>query len=172
MEKEEKSKDKEVEKTYIEWEAPEHDYNEKSSDWLWITAIITMAMFFVSIILGNILFGLIILLSGFSITMHAVKKPDIIKFKIGPHGIQIKDRFFDYKNLESFWINYKDDNSDNSNEVGKELLIKTKKTLSSTLSVMTGEIDPEIIEDYLSNFLVIEEIDKPLHMSITEILKI
>ena len=64
------------------------------------------------------------------------------------------------------------ENKSHTHKNGEELIIKSKKTLSPILTIMTGDADPDEIEDYLSDFLTIEKVEKPLSMVIMEMLKI
>lgn len=148
----------------IEWKAPEFEYREKTPDWFWVLGIITLALVFSVVILGNIMLGIMVGLSGFTLALYGAKKPGMVNFKIGPRGIRIKDKVYDYENLQSFWINYNPPRK-------KELIIESKKTFMPHIKIALGEEDPEKIRGYLLRFLKEEKIEESLTETIAEILR-
>jgi hypothetical protein len=52
----------------LEWQAPEYIHTEKTGDWYWIVGIISVSIFLISAILGDIIFGLLVLVSTFALS--------------------------------------------------------------------------------------------------------
>lgn len=149
----------------IEWQVPEYEFHQKSPDWFWALGIITIALFFSAIFLRSFLFGILTLLAGFSIALYGARRPSIVSFGVGPRGMQIGDRIYNYEDLKSFWVNY-------NPPYKKELIIESKKTFMPHIVIMLGDTDPEKIRDYLLQFLKEEKIEESLMMTIARLLKI
>ncbi len=147
----------------IGWKAPEFEYREKTADWFWIVGIATIALIVLAFIFENILLGILAALGGFSVSLYGAKKPKMVSIKIGPKGIQIGDRMFDYENLESFWINYDPPQK-------KELIVKSKKTFMPHIKIMLQDENPKKIRDFLLGFMNEEKIDESLTTTIMNII--
>ncbi len=148
----------------MEWKAPEYEYREKTPDWFWILGIITLALAFAAVMLDNAPLGILIGLAGFSLALYGAKRPEIVTFRIGPKGVKVKDKIYEYENLESFWINYDPPRK-------KQLIIRSKKTFMPHIKIMLGEEDPEKIREYLLQFIKEEKIEESFTEIISEILK-
>lgn len=148
----------------IKWSAPEFEYREKTADWFWIVGIATVTLIVLAFLFKNILWGILAAIGGFSIALYGAKKPAIIKFEIGPKGVEVDGRMFDYENLESFWINYDPPRK-------KELIIKSQKTFMPYVKIMLKNENPEKIRDYLLQFLDEEKIEESLTATIMEIMR-
>ena len=70
-----------MQQSQLEWRAFEHEHIHKSSDWFWALGIIAIAGAVTAIIFNNILFAIIILVGAFTLSVHAVKKPNLVKKK-------------------------------------------------------------------------------------------
>ncbi len=111
----------------LEWEAPEHEHKERSSDWFWVTGIITFAIILVSIIVGNIIFAILVLVSTISLTIFINKKPENLKLSITEDGVQRENMFYPFDTLESFWID--------TDHPHNKIIIKSKKMLMPLIIV-------------------------------------
>src|SRR3989339_740914 len=88
----------------ISWETIEYLHREKTNDWYWIVGIITVSVALIAIILNNVIFAILIIVSSFTLSLFASKKPEIITIEIGETGITVGKNNYPYKELESFWI--------------------------------------------------------------------
>jgi hypothetical protein len=149
----------------IEWKAPEYEFHQKSTDWFWALGIITIALCVSAFFLHSFLFGLLALLAGFSLALYGARRPNIVSFSVGPRGVGIGNKIYDYENLKSFWLNY-------NPPYKKDLIIESKKTFMPHITVMLGDADPEKIRKYLLQFLKEEKIEESLMMLIARLLKI
>ena len=150
----------------MEWEAFEHIYQEKTADWFWAVGIIVIGITVTAILLGNLLFAVLILISGFALVISAVKKPDLVRFGITERGITIEDTLYPYTTLESFWIE--------EPEAGigpAKLLIKSEKLFMPHIVIpLTDEIDTEILRDLLLEVMKEEEHHEPAAQKLMEYL--
>lgn len=148
----------------ISWQAPEFIHYEKTSDWYWGLGIITLALLIGAILLGNFLFGILLLIGGFSLSLYGAKKPDTVQFIIDSRGITINKNLYTYDNLNSFWIN-------NLNPEKEELLIESKKTFMPQISIALDNVNSENVRQYLLKNLKEEKKELSLTTAIAKILR-
>lgn len=148
----------------IEWKAPEYHYHEKDSNWFWVLGIIALALMLAALILESFLFAALIIISGFTVAIYGVRRPHNIKFTLDPRGILVGEKLYDYESISHFWIEYTPPNR-------KELLIVQKKTFSSVITIMLEDADPELIRDYLLQYLKEEKIEEPLAISLSRFIR-
>ena len=146
----------------IKWRALEYVYKEKRPDWFFAVGIIALALVIASIIWGNILFSIFIILSVITLFMYAVKKPRSIQCEINKDGIFIDKTHYLYEALDSFWV-------DKAGGQAK-LIIKPKKIFLSYIMISIGDKNPKEIHDYLKKHLKEEEQLEPLSHKIMEYL--
>lgn len=139
----------------INWEAFEYEYKPRSADWFWVVWILALGISFTAYFFSNTLFGIFILISAFSISIFASRKPNLIKISLTPKKIIIANKEIDYEDLESFWI-----------ENTKILLKSIKKTSPYIIIPLNSEIDIREIKEYLLEYL--EEVES--HESFFQIL--
>jgi len=125
----------------ISWKAPEHMHTEKSADWYWITGIISVTLAFISILLGNIVFAILIIVGVSTMTLYSIKNPRQIRIELTQTGVQIQDTLYTYANLESFWIEQK--------ELVPRILFKTTKKIAPYVTVLLGDANPDEVRDEL-----------------------
>src|SRR3989344_6511263 len=88
----------------ISWEAPEYIYKKKTADWYWIVSIITLSIAIISIILNNLIFAILIIVSSFTLSLFAGRKPGLISVEINRLGLSVGKTRYSYDALDSFWI--------------------------------------------------------------------
>ncbi|MBV22419.1 MAG: hypothetical protein CMI57_02920 [Parcubacteria group bacterium] len=151
-----------MQQSQLEWRAFEHEHIHKSSDWFWALGIIAIAGAVTAIIFNNILFAIVILVGAFTLSVHAVKKPNLVNFKISERGIIIDNTLHPYSSLESFWV------EDESEQTSPKLLIKSKKLLAPHIIIPIENASPNDIRDYLLEYLAEEEDSESLAQKIVE----
>lgn len=152
-----------MERRKIKWEAPEHAHREKGNDWFWALGIIALAASFASVIMGNVLLGLLIIISAFVLALHANKEPRIMEIEIRESSVRVDKRVYPYNNLESFGINM-------DNEEEPVLIFKSEKMLMPYISVFVDLEDVEEVRDYLSERLPEEDHDVGLIQRLVDFL--
>lgn len=130
----------------ISWTELEFPHHERSSDWYWIYGIVVVIGALIAIILNNILFGIFILLAGGIVGVFASKRPDEITVTISRKGIQLEDKLYTYRSIDSFWI-------DETNEERPKLLLELDETLALQVVIPIGDVDLEDLRDYLEQYI-------------------
>ncbi len=144
----------------ITWQAPDHEHGHKNPDWFWAIGIIAASIAVVSVISGNTLFALFILLSAVTLFIHAIKKPRIIQFSIQKEGVSIGTTFFPYDILESF---------DATKHKDRPFVIfKSKKTFTPYIIVPLEEEKQTEIREYLLQYLPEQALEIPPSHRIVE----
>ena len=90
--------------TKLEWSALEYEEKERGKDWFWALGVIVVAGSAASFIYGNYFFGLFLIISGGLLAIFAIKKPDTVFYELNEKGLKIRNRFFPYENIKSFWV--------------------------------------------------------------------
>ena len=144
----------------IYWDAPEHFHTEKNNDWYWAVGIITITAVVLCFIFNDVIFGLLIIVSAFTLVVHATKKPRIIHCEINDRGVVVNDILYPFLNLESFWIDAED--------APPKVLIKSHKTFMPFISIFIEDVDPEKVRDILLNYIAETEHNEPLSQKLLE----
>jgi hypothetical protein len=149
----------------IAWTTHEHEHREKSKDWYWSLGILVITSSILSIIFGNYVFGLLILIIGVSLGVVAAKEPDLVDFELNQMGVKIGKKLFPYATLEAFWV----ENNEQHN-LESQLLIKSRKTMMPLIVIPLADLDPSEIRDFLLYHLLEKEMSEPLSQLILEYL--
>lgn len=165
----------------LKWQIPEFEVVERNRNW-YILAGITMLVFlffcFFEIVkwrpvfLGsnsNFIFAIILILSAIIMIIRDGQNPRLIDFEIGPEGITIGHKFYDYDLIKNFSIIYK------PNIDFKNIYIEFKNSfIYPRLSIHLGDQDPIIIRNYLLRYLDedLERLNPPTSEQLTRILKL
>lgn len=140
----------------IRWSAFEHQPLPKSADWFWALGIIAVGAAATSIILGNILFGVLILAASIAIGVMATQEPDEITFELGARHLTVGETRYKLEELQAFWI---------SDENGEPLLlIDTPRIMAPDLVIPLDGADPHAVRDW---FLARDVPEKELHESVS-----
>ncbi len=145
----------------ITWEAPEHHHIEKTTDWYWILGIIAIACSAGAIMLGNFLFGILILLAASTMTLLSMREPDIIPFAVTVRGVRVDNELFPYSTLESFYI-------DEDHERGPQLLVKSKRFFMPLIIMPIPEDNIDDIESIIETRLLEEHLEEPFANKLLE----
>jgi hypothetical protein len=143
------------------WEAPEHTHIEKSHDWFWALGIIAVAGSVTSMILNNVLFGVVILLGAMVVFITGNKPPRIIPFEILTRGLRVGDELYPYTTLESYYI-------DEDNPSGPQLIVKSKKLFMSLIIIPLPEEYVDDVERLISPRLPEEHLEEPIAHKLLE----
>ncbi len=138
----------------LSWHTIEHHYTEKTADWYWIVAIVSISIAIISIIMNNIIFAILILVASFTLSLFASKKPGVIEVTINGQGVIIGRTKYPYVNLDSFWV------EDIPNH--EKLIIKSKKLFSPFIIAFIDEVHPDEVRQAMLKHLREEEHTEPL----------
>ncbi|MBX4181620.1 hypothetical protein KW807_02035, partial [Candidatus Parcubacteria bacterium] len=105
----------------LEWDAHEYEHKERTQDWFWAVGILSVAIAVVSIILGNTIFGILVLISAFSLALFINRPPETLHVVVDEHGITRGKVHYPYETLESYWIDVEHPHN--------KILVKSQKLL-------------------------------------------
>jgi hypothetical protein len=139
----------------VSWEAYEHAHSEKKADWFWVLGMITLAVTVAAVILGNTLFGIVVLVAGFVMSLTAIRPARIIPYEISTRSIRIDDLNYPYSTLRSFYI-------DEENPTGPQLLVQSNKMFMPLLILPLPEEYVDDVEELIAARLPEEFLEEPL----------
>ena len=154
-------------KRLLSWEFPETENQEKSRGWYFLVTLFFFGLALFALFSKNYLF-LIFLILFFAILVIEWRRPIETKtIEIFEEGIEVANKFYDWDDLETFWIIYQPPKI-------KKLYLNPRGTLNLEFSVPLEEQNPVKIRDLLRSY-VKEDLDRksePLYDSIRRGLKI
>lgn len=131
----------------IEWQSLDHHSTQKTADWYWILAIVTIAGSILSFYFGNILFGIFILIGALAVGLISARKPKEIKVAVTHQGIVMGNYQYPFVSYRSFWI--EDDHMH-----GSRILLHPSNSLLPLLSIpVSDEIDLDHLRDIINDYL-------------------
>ena len=130
----------------IEWDAHEYEHKQRSPDWFWAVGIVSIAVAVASVISGNIIFGILVLIGAFALSLFANRPPTTVHVVVDDKGIS-KDKIrYPFSVLESFWID--------TDHPHKKIILRSSKLLMPLIIIPLGEsTDVEQVHESLSQLL-------------------
>jgi hypothetical protein len=144
----------------LEWNAPEHSHVEKTTDWYWAVGIIAITAAGLTVILGNVIFGIFIIVAAGALVVRASKPPKVVHFEINDRGIIVDNILYPFLTLESFWID--------AHDRPAKILLKSGKFFMPYISVPIEEVDPEDVRTILLQYIAETEHVEPVTQKILE----
>jgi hypothetical protein len=130
----------------IEWDAHEYEHKERSSDWFWAVGIISVSVAVTAVILGNIIFGILVLISAFALSLFANRLPSTIHMIVDEKGVTRDKILYPYPTLKSFWID--------TEHPHKKIILRSEKMFMPLIVIPLGdETLVEKIHENLSSML-------------------
>ena len=146
----------------IVWRTLEYPHVEKGRDWFLSIGIIAVALSVASFIMGNILFGLLILISVATLFLFALRAPAEIRCELNKNGFFVEKTRYVFSDLKSFWVSEYDD--------GAVLHVKTKSVYSPYLNIPLRMEDALKVRGFLGKRVHEEEFNEPFSHQFAEIL--
>ena len=142
----------------LAWRAYEHTPpQEKTSDWFWALGFVVAGSALAAIILGNTLFGIVLILGGIIIGLSANQQPKKVTYRVTPRGIAVDKTLYPYKNLEAFWID------ETSHPKRDMLIIDAQHPFMPHLIInLPKTVDKDALQDYLLDYLPEVELYEPI----------
>lgn len=131
--------------TPIRWQGYEHEHIERGRDWFVALAVIAVCAALISILFGNMLFAVLIIVAAFTIAMLAKHPPPLTEFEISERGIRVGETLHRYEEIIAFWV--EDHNVD-----PPILLVDTIKWLSPNLVIPIEGVDPRTVRAFLQEY--------------------
>lgn len=144
----------------ISWEAHEYEHKERTTDWFWAVGIVAVAGAVASIIFGNVIFGILLILCVFSLVLFINRPPEIIEVALTEHGIERGTVLYPYSTLHSFWVD--------EIHPHKKIILKSKKIFMPLIVVPLGEASGEQVRRTLIRMLPEEPLRLPFLETILE----
>ncbi len=165
---------------YLKWQVPEYRKPQRHKHWYTAAGIfVFICLFFCfftirdwqPIFLGfssNFLFALIIVIATIIMIINESQPPLMVNVELGPEGIKLGARFYDYDDFKNFSVIYKPKQS------LKNLYLEFKGSIRPRLSIPLRSLDPLIIRNFLFRYLSedLERTDPPLSEQLTKLLKL
>jgi len=127
----------------FEWEGREYPHSPKSADWYWVIGIIAVASTIASILFGNYLLALLVVIATVTIALHGAKLPPLHRFRVVERGLAIGDELYPFDNMISFSVL-----EDIEGELPPLLSIKNDSWLSPHLMIPLEGVDAETVYAY------------------------
>lgn len=124
----------------LEWEGKEYDHNPKSADWYWALGIIAVAGAIASILFGNYLIALLIIIAAGTLALHAAKHPVEHRFRLVEEGLMVGDDLHPFERMVSFCTL-----EDIGGEFPPMLSIKTDSWLSPHLVIPLKGVNIDVV---------------------------
>ena len=137
----------------IKWKTYEYEYKKRSPDWFWALWIISVAVIFISIMFGSVLFAIFVFVGAFTLSLQAVRKPNLIDFGINEFGVAVGNKIYPYKNIKSYDIR---------DEADSRIILKLESKLIPFVTIPVAEsVDLQKIDGLLLNNLEKENLEEP-----------
>jgi len=147
----------------LEWQAQEYEHKERTQDWFWAVGIITLSITITAIVLGNIIFGIFIIVAVFSLSLYINKRPETINIRIDALGIARNKIYYPFETLHSYCID--------TEHPHKKIILRSKKMLMPLIVIPLGdEVDSEKVGAILKEYLPEETYQLPLVENLLEYL--
>ncbi len=129
----------------IEWDAHEYEHKERNQDWFWAVGIISISLAIASVIFGNIILGILVLISVFSLALFINKPPETIHVVVDERGITMGNMHYPYSTLDSYWLD--------SDHPHAKILLRSERPYLPLIIIPTGDMNAEKLDATLSQFL-------------------
>lgn len=139
------------------WHSLEYIHREKGSDWFWVLGIAAGAIAITSIIFGNVLFAIVVIVGAFVLALYAARQPNMVAIEVNEKGVVVDRTLYPFKHLRSFWI-------DDEHKDGARLVLRSKKAIVPYIVVPIGHDDLDELRGFLESKLEAEPFEEnPIH---------
>lgn len=146
----------------ITWQAYNRAPEKHTPDWYIAVSIIALSIMVTAILLNNILFAILVVVSTISLFLRTLQEPRLISYEITNRGLWTNKMFEPWSSFEVFYVT----------DLPPSRLLMKSKSLTAPLSVIPlSECDPEMIREFLRDYLEERELQEPLAKRIMEYLR-
>lgn len=139
----------------ISWDVLTHVHRERTNDWYWALGLIAVVAAGLSIWLGNLLFGILILLCAGSIGALAMRGPREHTVEINARGVSVDGTLYPYRSIKSFWVD--------ANPEYPRLFLTTAGIIMPHIALpLDDEHHAQLVHSYLTERL--EEVEQEPHL--------
>lgn len=133
-----------------EWQGLEGEFVPKSSNWYWTVGILSLGSAVAALIAGNFLFSVVLLLSGFTVSLVGSRRPAMHTFRITDRGVHVSTQIFPWANIQKFAI---------KEEEPRKLLFELKEGLVRIMTIPLMDTDRTLVRTEFKNRNV-EEVER------------
>ena len=165
---------------YIRWQVPEYRVPKRGKKWYMAAGAIVLIMLFFCffafrgwhlVFLGtssNYLFALFIIVVMIIMIINESRPPMMINVELGPEGVKIGSRFYDYDRIKNFVVLYKPRQS------LKSVYFEFKGSVQPRISLPLRRLDALTVRNFLVRYLDenLERTEMPLSERLTKWLKL
>lgn len=90
----------------LTWQVASHTTRKRSNDWYWGLGGIAVVGAILSILFGNLLLAVILVLGSFSLAYLMHQEPREHTVSIGPRGVGVDGTRYPWKSARSFWVEH------------------------------------------------------------------
>jgi hypothetical protein len=144
----------------IAWEVIEYEHRDKTPDWYWAVGIIALSAAIIAIVYKNYIFAVFIVIASATLFMFSFRKPEMLLIELTEKGVRMKNEFFPYKMIKTFWI------SDRGPV--KKLLLHSNRILMPVITIAITDEMEEKIKSTLLKHLEEKEMHEPMTQRIME----
>jgi len=128
------------------WETHAWDAHVRGSRWYLIMSSVAVVLVVYAVATSNFLFAFFILITAFVLVLAGHEEPHRMLTQIGPNGVVVDGRLFEYKNIHKFAIVYHPPET-------KLLYLYTHNVLRPRVRIPLEDENPVEIRDYLAYHL-------------------
>ncbi len=129
----------------LSWRVASHRYREHSNDWFWGLGVIALVGAVGSIIFGNILLAMIIVLGAVSLGILSKQQPREHNIQINRRGIVVDGTRYPYSSVRSFWVEQNDQNP--------QLFVSLAGIVAPHLSItLSHDVEAEQVRAFLKHY--------------------
>ncbi len=135
------------------WHTHEYVHREKTQDWFWVLGIVAAGAAITSIIFGNVLFAIVIVIGAFVLALFAARPPNVISVEINAKGVRVEKTLYPFRSLKSFWI-------DEDHHDGARLILVSQKMIMPYVTVPVAHEEIDALRDFLETNLKSEPFEE------------
>jgi len=147
------------------WQGPEYELYPKDNRWYMIAAFVLLAIIIYALITDSPIMAITFILIGVVGYMYLEKDPEVFDFQITEDGVSAGKNLYEFDNIQSFWIFYKEPHR-------IILSLHLKEGILPYIHIPIHQEDPEHIREIISSFIpeikqqpsMIDTIERLLHI--------
>ena len=138
----------------LHWQALQYIHTEKNSDWYWIVGIITLTIAVIAVILNDVIFAILVIISSLTLSLYAGRKPDMVENTLDNKGVHKGTIYHPYSDIESFYVE--------TSDRYPRIIFKLRHKLAPFFTILIHPEDGDEIRDFLDYYLEEEKMSESL----------
>ena len=130
----------------LSWKVASHTMRERSNDWFWGLGAAAIVGAVGSILFGNALLAIIIVLGAFTLGFLSLQPPREHTIVISTRGIAIDGTRYPYTSIRSFWVEHTESHA--------RLFVSMNGVLAPHFSIYLADtIEADVVRRYLKRYI-------------------